>query len=308
MLQNYLKLAWRVLWRRKFFTFISLFGISFTLMSLMLFTAFFQTELGSKAPLSDQDKMIIFDLIELKKEYFDTIPVIDSSLIGGEMVYDTISYKHESVGSGTSTNRVAETLISAYYSDLESAKYHTIFATDRDFDIFRNNTKIGVKANSTDANFWKVFDFKFLEGKGYSHQEVEEEALKAVISGNLAMKYFGRTNNVVGQEIEIDAKNYKIIGVVAKPAMAFNPVQSDFYTPYTLREKINQDNFYSGPYSAIFVANNDAEAVKKEILHKNTLVPTDRSKDYNEVNVYPRSSKCFSHSNFRRSIQNSTDI
>ena len=39
MLRNYLKIAWKVLLRRKFFTFISLFGISFTLVVLMVTTA-----------------------------------------------------------------------------------------------------------------------------------------------------------------------------------------------------------------------------------------------------------------------------
>ena len=34
MLKSYLKLAWKVLLRRKFFTFISLFGIAFTLVVL----------------------------------------------------------------------------------------------------------------------------------------------------------------------------------------------------------------------------------------------------------------------------------
>ena len=39
MIKSYLLLAWKVLLRRKFFTFISLFGISFTLVVLMLVTS-----------------------------------------------------------------------------------------------------------------------------------------------------------------------------------------------------------------------------------------------------------------------------
>ena len=40
MLKNYFKLAFKVLLRRKFYTFISLFGISFTMAVLMLVVAF----------------------------------------------------------------------------------------------------------------------------------------------------------------------------------------------------------------------------------------------------------------------------
>jgi len=40
MLKNYFKIAIAVLKRRKFFTFISLFGISFTLTVLMVLTLY----------------------------------------------------------------------------------------------------------------------------------------------------------------------------------------------------------------------------------------------------------------------------
>jgi len=287
MLQNYLKLAWRVLWRRKFFTFISLFGISFTLMSLMLFTAAFQTELGSKAPMSKQSNLVIFDRIELRMDYFDTIPVVDSSLVNGAMVYDTTSFKHESAGSSISTNSVSRSMFQDYYSDLKSASNRTVYSTDREFDIFKNNTKIGISANYTDANFWEVFDFNFIEGQGFSEHDFKQEAQKAVISEVLAMKYFGRINGIVGNEIEVDGRNYSIVGVVEKPNMTYRPIQCDFYTPYSLRPKTEHEKFYGGSFNAVFVARNDFEAVKKEIKHRNTLVPTDREAGYNQVNVYP---------------------
>ena len=50
MLRSYLKLAWKVLWRRKFFTAISLFGISFTLVVLMVATALSSTTSSRPTP------------------------------------------------------------------------------------------------------------------------------------------------------------------------------------------------------------------------------------------------------------------
>ena len=50
MLKNYLKIALKVLVRRKFFTFISLFGISFTLVVLMVVTAMLDHMLAPMAP------------------------------------------------------------------------------------------------------------------------------------------------------------------------------------------------------------------------------------------------------------------
>ena len=50
MLKNYFKIAIAVLKRRKFFTFISLFGISFTLTILIVLTAFVDNVTGANYP------------------------------------------------------------------------------------------------------------------------------------------------------------------------------------------------------------------------------------------------------------------
>ena len=50
MLNHYLMLAVKVLLRRKFFTFISLFGISFTLLVLMVVAALFDQRSAPARP------------------------------------------------------------------------------------------------------------------------------------------------------------------------------------------------------------------------------------------------------------------
>ena len=61
MFGNYLKMAWKVLARRKFFTFISLFGIGFTLMTLMLVVAFADHALAPSYPETRLDRMLILE-------------------------------------------------------------------------------------------------------------------------------------------------------------------------------------------------------------------------------------------------------
>src|SRR3954463_10590940 len=58
MLNHYLGLAIKVLLRRKFFTFISLFGISFTLVVLTVVTALFDYSLGPDATEPRQDRTL----------------------------------------------------------------------------------------------------------------------------------------------------------------------------------------------------------------------------------------------------------
>ena len=58
MLKNYIKMAIKVLLRRKFFTFISLFGISFTLIVLMVAVAFFDHAFAPFPPEVNQDRTL----------------------------------------------------------------------------------------------------------------------------------------------------------------------------------------------------------------------------------------------------------
>ena len=58
MLKNYFKIAIAVLRRRKFFTFISLFGISFTLTILLVLTAFIEKVVGDNYPDRKRDRSL----------------------------------------------------------------------------------------------------------------------------------------------------------------------------------------------------------------------------------------------------------
>src|SRR6187549_344956 len=66
MLKNYFKIAIAVLKRRKFFTFISLFGISFTLTILMVLTAFIDKVVNDKYPDKKRDRLLFVNGIELR--------------------------------------------------------------------------------------------------------------------------------------------------------------------------------------------------------------------------------------------------
>src|SRR5580658_4814827 len=64
MLKNYFKIAIAVLRRRKFFTFISLFGISFTLTILLVLTAFIDKVVGDNYPDRKRDRSLYIVRLE----------------------------------------------------------------------------------------------------------------------------------------------------------------------------------------------------------------------------------------------------
>src|SRR6185436_17664412 len=69
MLKSYLKLAWKVLLRRKFFTFISLFGIALTLVVLTVVTALLDHVMAGYPPETNHARTVGIYYAQLSGEH-----------------------------------------------------------------------------------------------------------------------------------------------------------------------------------------------------------------------------------------------
>jgi len=290
MFQNYIKLAWRVLARRKAFSIISLFGISFTLGILMVTLSFLQSELGTDAPLTQKNDFVYLEQIRLAKTYFDTIPTIDTLYENGAAVYDT-TFEYKETGTAMSQTEFNNNILQEYFSDLPSAKYSTMYC-DNDLDVYVNGVKLSLELLLADANYWKVFDHPMLEGRTFDEQEVDDAAHVVVISTDTAEKYFGRKSGVIGEEMLIDGHNYKVIGLYEHKGKIIPYVSPDGVKPYTTYDLSSIDDFYFGPFETMFVKKPDASAkqLKDEIKAKGKLIPLDHpdnSFGFNDVVLFP---------------------
>ena len=68
MFGNYLKMAWKVLGRKKFFTFVSLFGIGFTLTALMVVVAIVDPQLAPSYPEANLDRTLLLNNMRMSGE------------------------------------------------------------------------------------------------------------------------------------------------------------------------------------------------------------------------------------------------
>ncbi|MEM9544557.1 MAG: ABC transporter permease [Bacteroidota bacterium] len=286
MFKNYIKLAWRVLSRKKFFTFIMLFGISFTLMILMLITAYMQAEFGSRAPMKNQDDMVVLEYITLQRVNYDTIAVVDTLFENGVAVYDT-TYDYKSAGRSMNRSYFNPDLLIDNFRDLKTVKETTIFSTNSLFDVFVNNSKIQIQVNHCDERFWDVFNFEFIEGRPFDLSEVEQQAHVAVIAKKLAKSYFGMEKGVLGKTIELDGKNYEVIGLVEDPTSSPDPIITDMFVPYTHQvSRSNSD--YLGSFAMVLLANGRMEKTKNEILFAAENISLDKQSHFNELIVSPK--------------------
>ena len=283
MISNYIKLALRVLGRKKFFTAIMLFGISFTLAILMLIVSFLETELGNTAPIMDKDELVVMPMLTMQRQHFDTIYTIDTSILDGVMVLDS-SFKTESRGRSMSRSEYSLDFLEEYFSEIPSAENFSFFNASASFNSFVNNTKVEIEAAYTDHRFWEIMDFVFLEGSGFVKEIVDQQEQVAVLTDELAERYFGRQSGVLGEEVYMDGKNFKVIGLIKEPGLSL--LSSDMFVPssiMTKEERGDEEGF--GGFIGVFEAAkaSDVDNLKADIAFQNSQIPIPPGSYYNEI-------------------------
>lgn len=289
MLRNYFKLALKVLGRNKFFTGISLFGISFTLLILMVITAFYDAEFGENAPLSQKDKLVVIN--QLKKELVrpDTTWTIDSVLMDGMMAYDSTYEIGESVSS-TSISTPSFNFLNEYLNDPEGVSRYTFFSPEHDFNVFLDNRKLSVGATYTDAPYWEIFDFNFIDGEPFTSSHLQNASQVAIMTIKLAREYFGSETGAIGQEIAIGNRTYKVTGLVEKARTANPLVAADVYLPISTMEDQDLEGVdFLGNCYAAYLATKHSEIplIKDDLSSKVVGIPMPNPEDYNRMTITP---------------------
>ena len=95
----------------------------------------------------------------------------------------------------------------------------------------------------TDAEYWDIFSYEFLEGRPYNEKEVTDGANLAVITKSLKELLFGSEQNVLGKTIQYTSMNLVVSGVVEDPPKTDQNALGDLYFPYTLLKGDNDDQY-----------------------------------------------------------------
>ncbi|MEZ0540605.1 ABC transporter permease [Fibrella arboris] len=227
MLTNYIKIAWKVLLRHPFYTFITLFGISLTLTVLMVLTSFLDHLFGAHYPELKRDRSI----------YIQMMTQLDSGR------------------NGRSQGPMSFRFLTKYAKALKSAERVTICSMFNTSNAYVGSQKIDLNTKFTDADFWRVTDFEFLEGKPYNEQNIANGDYVAVITDDFRKQYFEDPSEpVVGKDVEIENIHYKVIGVVKGSPITRILTHADVYFPYTAPKSNYQNTGLRGNYIAIALA------------------------------------------------------
>jgi putative ABC transport system permease protein len=63
-------------------------------------------------------------------------------------------------------------------------------------------------------NYFDVYQYKFLHGRPINRQEITDAIPVAVLDKNTANLYFGKNDNPIGKNFELNGIQYKVVGIV----------------------------------------------------------------------------------------------
>lgn len=238
MIKNYLKVALAVLARRKFFTFISLFGISITLLVLLVAAAIFDHALAPHSPETRSDR---------------TLGIYQLTMLGPQNTQNSEPGYHF-------LDRWARPL-----SALPGVERFSIVSTPQTAVSYAGGKKIVSRLRRTDGEFWRIVEPEFLEGGPFTSADDRDARFVAVISETTRDRFFaGRP--ATGRTIEADGQRFRIVGVVRDvPALRFSST-ADIWVPTSTSKSRSYKDQWMGEFNALILARDRADlpAIKSE--------------------------------------------
>jgi putative ABC transport system permease protein len=233
------KVALRGLLRRKFFTFISLFGIAFTLVGILVGSALIDHTVGSHAPETRADR---------------TLYVTEMKLSGPNWV------NNSGAGFGFLDTEVR---------DLPGAERVSFYTMPSQAVSYVDGRRLSSFLKRTDGAFWKVLEFTFLEGGPLTEDDDKNVNFVAVINASTRDRFFGGAK-AAGKTIEIAGQRFRVQGVVADVPITRFLVFSDVWVPIATMKGDAWRHDTLGNFGALVLAKSprDFPALKAEFASR----------------------------------------
>lgn len=243
MIKLYLKQAWTLIRQHRLFTGIYVVGTGLSIALTMTMFIIFYVKFAPIYPEYNRDRMIV---LKMMKSYpKDNDKSWNCSGVSYDVVKMLQDLPHlDAIGAASRNYR-------ENYVKLPEL-----------------NEPISITPLYADAGFWQVFTFRFLYGKPFTQADIDAKRREVVIPVSLAKRLFA-TDDVVDRSFSMDAKEYRVCGVVDDVSAATPSSVGDIWMPITLNSWIISDNtgklvgntqiYMTAPTAA------DKEALKEDV-------------------------------------------
>jgi putative ABC transport system permease protein len=263
MFKNYLKITWKVLKRKKVYTFVTLAGIIIPVTFIVLITSFLVQLNSYESPKSNFKNVMFIDRVKWTQIKED--------------------------GKINSTNNNPPTLffINKYVKTLKSPEAVSVISADPFGDndiIYQNNKPNEVSIKYTDSELWNIADFKFINGRPFNSSEFDHASRVAVIDKKTANTFFG-TTDAIGESLQLKNKAYRVVGIVENVNITMIRLTANIYLPYSCNDNYLSKSQYSNFSTAIILCKNKAgfSKVEQEYQEKLKTVTFENYEGFNHV-------------------------
>jgi len=237
MLRNYLKIAVAVLLRRKFLTFVNLFGAVLTLSVLVVAFAMYQSVVSPGGAQHDQRRIL---------------SIFNAGI--------------ERAGGGALVGGPGYRLYEDYIAPLETPDKISFTLRPVETVAYLDGRKITSQLRRTDAAYWDLLDFELTEGRWLEADDVDQGRFVAVINEATAGTWFPG-ESAVGQTVVANNESYEVVGVVGNEPATSLLAYADIWVPLTTNQTYRTE-WISGSQVMLYVEDPSRRGAVKEELQQ----------------------------------------
>jgi putative ABC transport system permease protein len=164
----------------------------------------------------------------------------------------------------------------------------SVFSTAQDAFSYVNGRRVRSRLKRTDAEFWRILEFTFLEGGPYTAEDVDSGRFVAVISAATRSRFFGG-GPALGRSLEADGRRFRVVGVVPDVPQLREVPAAEIWTPLTTAKTDSYRHELMGGFMAILLARSpdDFPAIKAEFKDRLKRLELPDPKRFDHVVAVP---------------------
>lgn len=214
MFRQYLKQALNLMKQNRFFSFVYILGTALAISMVMMMAIVYYIRTADIAPEVNRGRLCLLDAAT-------SVSKDGQSNWTGNLSFKTIREVYYPL-------RTPE-LVSAYIRP----GIFTYNVGEMQLRIPGGKDKFEINLSATDAAYWQMFRFTFIDGKPYTPADFESGLRRIVLSETRARQLFGKPD-VAGQGVLLNDVEYTVAGVVRDISAVNTITCADAWVPFTL--------------------------------------------------------------------------
>jgi len=255
MLKNYLKVAFRNLWKNKGFSLINITGLAIGMASAILILLWIQSE-------------VTYEQFHQKKDRI--YEAWNRAAFSGEM---------------HCWNTTPKVLAGALKKDLPEVEHACRVNWGQNYLFSLGDKRLMMQGNAVDSNFLQVFTFPLLQG---DPNTALQEPFSIVLTEGLAKSLFG-DENPMGKTVRVENKDYFKVTGVAKRLPVNSRFRFNYLIPWSYLRKTGQDdqNWGNNSTRTYVLLKEHASLATADAKMKGIKMRYDSSEKHWEMFLYP---------------------